>query len=176
MSELALIDRKGKPVIPARSIETQKLIDRLKETPIGGVVTYPELCSVAGVDVGTKGDKRHFLVTARKRLHRDCSIVFVPVPGVGLQRADDSAKVDQSGHQLRKSRRASGRAVAYAVAVDDFNALPNEKKIEQNANISAAKIIKHFTGEHGMKKLAGAVEKAQDSLPLVKAIEAFRNS
>jgi hypothetical protein len=120
----------AKRAIPELSIDTQTLERLLASAGIGDIVPYADLSTAIGRDV--QADARGCLNTARKRLHKHSRVVFGVVTNVGIKRLNDEGKVGAAGAHIQRGRRQFIRARAAAVAVDDFDALPNEAKVEHN--------------------------------------------
>jgi len=169
-----VIDR---PILYPMKAETKTLLAMLVGVEIGEVLTYESLGKAIGHDVRpVRGDANHLLQTARRRARDDHRVCFRAVPGIGLQRIDDIGKVEESSNQINKSRRASGRAVRMAVSVDDYQKLPKDRQIEHNRNLSIAGVLKHFTSDHGKKKIDAIVSSANAAVPVARSLEVFKDS
>lgn len=168
-----VIDR---PVIYPMKPETRTLLAMLCNLQIGETATYESMGGAIGRDVHPACEAHHLLVTARRRAMMDHRRVFRAVPTVGLQRLDDVGKVEESTRQIVKSRRCSGRAVRMATSVDDYSALPRDRQIEHNRNLSIAGVLRQFTSITGQQKIGNLVANAQASVPVLKALEAFKDS
>ena len=80
--------------IPAfkRSIDTQTVVDRLRASEIGDLVTYASISEALGRDV-TNG-ARSVLQSARRIVLNEDQMVFGVVTRVGLKRLSDVEIVD----------------------------------------------------------------------------------
>lgn len=158
-------------VIPEASLDTKLLHQRLVEVPVGGDVSYADLSSLIGRNV--QDEARGSLESARRMAYRD-RLVFDVVRGVGLRRADDVAKVDGCHAGVQRLRRGAVRIGKRLASVENFAALPNDKKIQHNTLASFAGVIAEATKPAQLKKLEDQVTKAQASLPLAKTLDVFK--
>lgn len=177
MTEAAVITNGERRVPYTMKEETKTLLAVLRAAKLGEVLTYAKLGAAIGMDVRpVYGAACHLLVTARRRALLDHRIAFRAIAGVGLERIDDIGKVDQSGRQIKKSYRAGGRAVQMATAIDDYAKLPQAKQIEHNRNLSVAGVLRQFAGVQGQRKVERLVANAQAPVPVMIALEAFKDS
>jgi len=82
--------------------ETEAATALLMNLEIGQVATWEQLSAVMGV---CATDHRSSVATARKTLLNEHQMVFASVPGVGFQRLDDSAIVENEQSTTGKVRR-----------------------------------------------------------------------
>ena len=157
--------------------ETKLLLTRLIESKVGEIVTYDELSTLAGASVRpVVGPISHCLITARRRARADYGIIFHCIHNVGLKRADDVGKVDESTKMLLKAPRAARRAISIAICVENYNEMPKDKQLEHNRTISIAQVVKHFSTPTAVAKIGRIVANTQGVLPVVSTLDAFRNS
>lgn len=155
------------------SIDVKTIFDRLTKCSVGDIVNYEDMSAIIGRDI--RGEKASWILSsARKRALTQARMLFGAVPNIGIQRLNDSQIVDTGNHALRCIHRASMRAGRKMTAIQNFEALPADKKLQHNTQISALAVLAHVTKEGQMKKLEGLVSKAQVALPLQKTLEAFR--
>lgn len=153
------------------SVDARVLLARLKSAQVGEIVPYSELSRLVGRDV--QKDGRHILVSARKWARHD-RILFGAVTGRGLQRLDDTGKVRAGSGMMDKIRRTSRRAAQVLAAVEDFNALPNEMKIQHNMSLSIFGIIQQATSSKTQCKISEHVQGVENGvLAMKKSFELF---
>lgn len=150
---------------------TKDIVSRLRVVAVGETVTYDALKSTLGFDV--RG-KRGSLQTAQEILLRSERMAFKSIANVGLERLDDIGKVDRSAGYERKLRKTATRGLRMLGCVENFDAMPNEKKIEHNTRAAVLGVVKHATDRNTIKKLRESVTTASESLPLAKTLEAFK--
>jgi len=151
-----------------KSAQTLALIERLREAPIGSVVTYAALSEAIGEDIT---ETRGHLYSAIKALGSD-GIAFGTVRGQGVKRltADEIPAIGEAA--ILHIRRASRRARKRMAVVNTMNDAPNEVRIKINATSSLLGAIEHFsTG----KSAAKAEKAATDGVvPPMKLLEALK--
>ena len=123
------------------------------------VVTYEELAAAIGDDPQTAG--RHHVARACQILEREAGIVFDAIANVGLRRADDLLKVELGRRRIRKAGRQAKRARRTLAAVEKWEALPNEKKLEHNMLAATAGALQAMSSYQAMKRLEGKVDAQQ---------------
>lgn len=156
--------------IQEMSADTRAVYDRLKKTVTGDVVTYSELDALTKRKTQTKD--RFVIATAMRNALRD-GMVFAAVRNVGVKRLADTEIVSTAHDTLPRIRRAAKRASRKLTAVRDFNALPNESKIQHNTFLSVFGAIAHLGTESATAKIEQKVREASQSLSLGKTLEAF---
>lgn len=160
--------------IPAfkRSIDTQTVVDRLRASEIGDLVTYASISEALGRDV-TNG-ARSVLQSARRIVLNEDQMVFGVVTRVGLKRLSDVEIVDAAHSSVRHVNRTAKRSARKLACVQRFSELPADKKLLHQTHMTLFSAIGAITKESGVKKLEGAVNTAGDALPLGKTLEAFK--
>lgn len=153
------------------NVDSRILLARLKRTTPGEIITYSELSGLVGRDV--QRQHRHILDSARKWARKD-RVIFGVVTGEGLQRLDDTGKVKAGIGAMARIRRASRRAAQTLTAVEQFDDLPNEMKIEHNMALSVFGIIQQATSSGMQKKIAAKVDGVEGGmLAMKKSLELF---
>jgi hypothetical protein len=166
-------DGDGK-TIPEAYPETVMLYDHMKEIEVGVVVDYATLSTIIGRDVQTKG--RGLLTTACWWLLRRDDILFEAVRGIGMRHMPPSETVKVGQNAVKRMHRAARRGALKVASVgpDGYADLDAQEKIQHNILLSQLGAVRHFTGHHAQKRLATAIEKTQEQLPLAKMLEAFK--
>jgi hypothetical protein len=162
--------------IPPRHIgqagwETKVIYKRLREAKTGFIVTYQELSDLAKRDVQHSG--RSALGSARYMALRDYGIVFGVVVNIGLKRLNDPEKVQGTQAHLNHIGRTAKRGLRVLTAVDDYNALSHELKVEHNVKASILGVFQHISSAPQVKRLEGKVKDAGEKLALEKTLRAF---
>ena len=157
--------------IPEVSIDTQMLESALLIVGVGDVVSYGQLTDVIGRDVQTEA--RHHLASARRRVLRSHRMVFEPVLNVGLKRLDDAGKIAAGRWHIKRSRNQARYAQTKATAIDNFDALPNELKVEHNVIVAQAGVLRHMTSSRSVEKLKGSFQTTQKELSLKACLSAM---
>jgi hypothetical protein len=158
--------------IAEMSSDTRAVYDRLKKTEVGGIVTYAELDAMTMRK--TQGKDRFVVSTAVRNSLRD-GMVFAAVRNVGVKRLADTEIVSTAHETLPRIRRAARRASRKLTAVQNFDALPNDAKIQHNTFLSVFGAIAHLGTESATAKVEQKVREASQTLSLGKTLEAFTN-
>jgi hypothetical protein len=137
-----------------QSIETQRLITRLRIVPVGSLITYEELTEVAGCNVQ---QARGPLQSARNSLLRIERIAFGTVIGQGLKRLDDVGKINETDTRREAIRRKARGARRLLLSVDDYEHLSNADKL-RHAVLGTYLVLTERAGrKSSIKKLEDAV-------------------
>lgn len=153
------------------NVDARVILARLKAAKVGDVITYSELSELVGRDV-QKGS-RHILEAARRWAKKD-RVIFGVITGQGLKRLDDAGKVRVGSGMMDKIRRTSRRAAQTLAAVENFDALPNEMKIQHNMSLSVFGIIQQATSRKVQDRIAEKVEGVEGGvLAMKKSLELF---
>lgn len=161
-------------VIPETSVDTNLIYQRIERAEIGEVITYDEMSDLIGRNVRTKA--AHNLASARRRAFNQRQMVFDAVHKVGIKRLNDVEIVTTTQQAIDKARRSARRAAKRITAVRDFDALPKELRVKHNTFMSALSAMAAITKAGPMAKLEKIVGEAQQTLPLAKTLEAFRDA
>lgn len=159
-----------KRTIQQLSVDARLLYERLVK--VEGTITYKELNEVVGGNVQEK--QRGVLTTARKMAESIDGIVFGTISTVGLKRLNDSEIVNLSDGIIRHVRRSSRKGISKISKVADFNNLSNEDKIKHNASLSILGVFAEISKPKKIGLIEKKVAAAQDSLSLIKTLEAFK--
>ncbi len=156
------------------SIDAKMIYDHLISVGVGDTVTYANLTNLIGRDVQKQG--RGALITARRRARNLDRIIFGTVRDVGLMRLSDTEIVETGEGTLRHIRRAARRGAQNVLCVQDFNKLPNDKKIQHNTFVSMFGVMAEITKPNKIKAIERRVESAQAVLPVAKMMEELRGA
>jgi len=156
--------------IPAISIESQRVIERLGQCAPGEFVSYEELSSIAGGDI--QKEKRFALDTGRKRLERDRGLVFGTIKNEGVKRLEDEEIVQTSELGINRVRRQARRSARKLVCVD-FDNLSNEAKIRHNARMSIFGALVIVTSIKKQQAIEAGVTQAQSKLDVGATLRLF---
>ncbi len=102
-------------------------------------------------------------------------MVFEPVIDVGLKRLNDEGIVSLGPAYVNRIHRMSKRGAQKLTAVHDFNALPNDVKIEHNVRLAQLGAMRHMTSSRSTKRLTEKTEQTARSLPLRQCLEAMKS-
>ena len=153
------------------SLETQLLVALLVDVGVGETIPYARLAEEIGEGVQAgRGYAR--LSSARRIVQRDHNAVFAAVPGQGLRRLDGASVVGVVGAYAQKAGRAARRAIRVGRCVDVAE-LDNAARIRWSTQMSIAGVLLRFTQPAAVKRIAAAVSKSQQRLPVAKTLAAL---
>lgn len=144
----------------------QYLIDHQDD----GLIAYAALSGHIGKDV--TGSARGALSTARRALQRDKHVVFGVVRGKGLRKLAPPDIVATAPDRAKRLRRAAKRA-GDTLSCADYAALDNDQKITHNTYLSLFGALRAVTRQSGVDRIAAAVAKRTDALPIGRTLELF---
>lgn len=171
---MALIDHGDKRPSFTTSLETQLLIERLRQMEAGEVVNYNEFSDLISQNVQHEGYA--VMKSARDICQRDYQIVTAPVYNVGIKRLTDPETIASGADVCTRVRRAAKRGIDRITAVSDFNSLSDADKLRHNATISGLALIRMLTRPRALDRIASAVNTAQTGqLPIARTLELFRD-
>lgn len=156
------------------SIDTQTLESMMIKVPIGDMVTYHDLSASISRDV--QAAARGNMNSARRRLEREHHIVFGAVKGLGLKRLDDVGKVAAANTHVARGRNQFRSAKRVASAVDNFDALPNDAKVEHHVVMAKAVTLLHMTSPQTTKRLQSALADAHRKFEPKESLELMKSS
>lgn len=158
-------------IIQQMSIDAKIIRDALAKLEIGQTMTYEEINALIGRDIR---NHRSALDTARKALMADCK-VFGTVAKVGLQRLDDTQKIKVAATSLGRIRRIARKASRTLAAVERFNDLPNDIKIQHNATMSICGAIQQAAQNSSMQRVERELQNNNHVLPVAETLRIFQN-
>jgi len=147
------IESSTKPTIQARRIETQQLITALMSLEQGERISYDDLSQVIQRDV--RGVP-HLLSAARRECARQGTQIDC-IRAWGMINATDRERADASGH-IRALKRAATRGRQRVHSVVDFDALPPEAKIRQQAHAAVLGAIESVAKSSSLKRISKIAE------------------
>lgn len=154
----------------SRSVQTNAIIELLREAPMGAVVSYAKISDAIGEEITTR---RHYLESATKALY-DEGVAFGTVRGEGVKRltaeeipAIGVSAIKHIGRHARRARKRMG-------VVGSMNDVSNEVRIKVNATASMLGVIENFSGNKSRKVVEAAVTKTQGPIPPMKLLEALK--
>lgn len=156
--------------IPDIGADTIFLLERLRQTPAGAVVSYADLSEVVGYDIR---ERRHRLATAVRKARNDHGLVFSAVHGVGLRRDTDPEIIVSSVAARRRIRKAA-RVHLKKLSVVEFAALEAADKVRHCAEASLFAATVHAASEATARKIAGRMADTPQVLPVAKSLEAMK--
>jgi hypothetical protein len=162
----------GKKTIGQISVDTQIVLKRLLLAMIGDVITYAELTQLIGRDI--RNGAYGCLVTARRRALNDERFVFRAIPNIGLKRLNDSEIIDTHQPAIAHIRSTMRKSAKELVSVQNFDSLPNEKKIQHNTALSVFGVLQEFTRPKTIASIESKVSEAQARLPVGRMLELFK--
>lgn len=159
--------------IPELSVDTQTVERLLLAVTVGEVIEYSVLTNAIGRDV--QADARHIADSARQRVLRSHRAVFEPVVGIGLKRLDDRGIISLGPSCVTRIRNMAKRGAQKLTAVNDFDALPNNLKLEHNVRLAQLGAVRHISSSKSTEKLIGHHSgEAQKTLPLRQCLDAMK--
>lgn len=159
-----------KKTIPQLDVDTQLLVKRLLDTKDGDIITYRELSKLIGENVQT--DKRHLLYSAQRILIRDHSIVFGCVMNEGIKRLNAREVATLGSHHIRRIHGEAGRGMRKLATVN-VDKLDNAQRIALLTHCSFLGAIRQMSNANRVRRLQGAVSRANERLSLQETLEAF---
>lgn len=153
------------------SVDTDMVHKRIVAANIGEVITYAELTELIGRDV--QGAARYVLHSARNMAMREDRAVFGVNTDVGLVRLDDCAVVDAGADGMAKARRAIRKGARVLGCVNNFDAMPNEKKIQHNTALSLFGALHEAMKPKSVARIEAAVTREAGEIPFAKTLELF---
>lgn len=154
-------------------IDTQILESALSELNVGDMITYDALSALIKRDV--QREARHVLISARRRQLRNGSL-FEPVVNVGIKRLDDIAVVGTGRDTISRIYNLSRRGRRKLSCVRDFDALPNDKKIEHHVRLAQLGVMHKIGSPKESKRLVAAVHETSKPLALRECLEAIKTN
>jgi len=165
-------EKKQKRTVGQLGLDTRVLRDRLLRAGTGEKVSYDELSALIKRDVRT--DARSNLGSARRILQSEYQIVFSVVRTEGLVRLTDAENVESAAADATRAvPRAARRVAKRMTAVRDFDALPNETKIQHNAGLCYLQTVGALAKQKPMKQLELEVAKANSVLSIAATLAAL---
>jgi hypothetical protein len=139
------------------SIDTQLLIEKLRELNYGDSITYRLLSELIGRSVQTEAV--HILDSAIRYLAREEQIFFSKVRGTGLQRMTESERGKEIPLRGRKKIRSAATGIVRELSFIPADKLSREEQKELNTNKALAGTIKNWARE---KEAQRVIEAAPD--------------
>ena len=157
----------------AFAIDTRDLVNAGTKIPINEVWTYAAMRSVVRRKIDG-GD--HALQVALNRLARDHGIEFKNVRGVGYQRLDDEGIVDHLPADRSKIRRVVRRSRLRAANIKDYDALPNEAKLNHDLHAATIGVIQVMFKSKTMKRIRAEAERVHGEIDSDRVLSVFRRA
>jgi hypothetical protein len=111
---------------PENQAAVERLVNALIEMPIGSVLAYPTLNSIAGCDVTT--GNRYLLLRARDKAEKDVGCIFEPVRSIGLKRLTASESPEVGLSTIRGVRRKARKGARRLQRIDSNSLSDTERK------------------------------------------------
>jgi hypothetical protein len=146
------------------------LANRLRELPIGGIVTYAELDAAIGRDSRAR---RYLLMSARDRVEAETGALFQAVFNTGLKRLEVES-FPSIGQQSRKSIRTKARNASKRMAngLDRANDVPAETVRAINREQSVLGLVQFAVRDQTLSEMLGR-EPLHSPTPLATAAKAL---
>lgn len=138
-------------------IDTQLLIERLRELDYGTSITYRQLSELIGRNVQTEA--AGILASAIRYLAREEAIFFSKERGNGVQRVTESERNKEAPLRGRKQIRSAARRMRRELEYIPPEKLNREEQKERNANIALSGTLSHLAKE---KEASKVIEAAPD--------------
>jgi hypothetical protein len=152
--------------------------DRMAAMGVGDVVSYQDLCEIAGKNHRIEKDLRHVQQVChgvRWRLLKEKGFYIDNVENVGYKRLSAEESVGASESFVGKIRRSAKKASKIAAAVD-YDSLPKELQTRHNIILAKTATVLHFTSSATTRKIESQVVKNQGAIPILETLESFRGS
>jgi len=132
-------------------IDTQLLIEKLRELNYGDSITYRQLSELIGRNVQTEA--AHILTSAIHYLAREEAVFFNKVRSTGVQRVTESDRSREIPLRGRKRIRNEARRMARELNYVPPDKLSREEQKERNANIALSSTLNHLAKEKEVQKV-----------------------
>ena len=163
---------KSRRIIPSLSIESGALAVRLREVPVGEVVSYLDLSRVIG-----KSAQKHrsSLDTARRIVLRDDRIIFEAVVNVGLKRLGAEEAAASMPTHVKRTRNAARKGMNKARAIR-IEEVPQAARGALIASASYLALVDHAGAPASQKRLNETIQSqgVTQFLPMQRALEALK--
>jgi hypothetical protein len=161
-------------IIPAMSMDTRAVMDRLRSMVVGEVLSYKEISSAVGFNIQKR---RAPLDTARRRLTYDEGIHFGTVLGVGVKRLGHAEAASATEQPVRRIARAARREFRKAQRIDLLE-VPASERAAFVGRLSTIGMVGEVCSVKSQRRLVAAAEKTPDAniLGLQKAFEALKET
>jgi hypothetical protein len=157
---------------PAKSIETQ-LIEKALLASNGAIVTDEELEKLIGLSVKPSGGPGYGRVqSAIRSILHDQSLYFVRVRNTGWRRGANPEVLEGMTSKRQVARNACKASKRIAGAID-VQMLDPTQRTDFHRELSTSAVIVEICKPAAQRKLQGAIEKVQDTLPVQKTLAAF---
>ena len=130
--------------VPGLSVESQLLIDRLRKSSIGDIVTDTVLNAVCGTDVSSKGRGYGFLQTAIKHLEQE-GIVWQRLRGERAIKRLNAVEISSTSKSARKHIRRVASRTLLKLGAFKPSSLPAEQQADYIQEISAMGTLAQFS-------------------------------
>lgn len=150
--------------------DTRLLRQTLAKASIDDFITYDALSAVISkpVNGGT-----HALQSARNSLLRRERMVFGVIRGSGLKRLNDTDIVSASEQDVVGIRRKAKMAVRKLTSVQDYNAMPADKRLAHTVKMAVYTAVADISTERSMEVIEKASVGRSSALPFQDTIRAF---
>jgi len=152
-----------------RTVDTLKLIEKLRKVSPGEPIMYEELSEAIGSDVRKR---RGALTSARRYLMREDRIHFVTIRSVGLRRANSAETVESLQSDVKHIGRTARRGLRKSTCVDDEE-LTEAQRIKWLGTQSLLMVQEAMARPKALKQIEGRVVQAQKVLPYGHVLEAL---
>lgn len=163
------------PSTAENSADVARLVERLREAPIGETVSFAELDKAIGRPIRSR---RYLLVRAMDRLNAETGAVFESVFGIGYRRMPIDRMATVGGRARRRikhiARRSSKRL---SNAIGRANDLPGPVALSINREIAVLGVLQVLARDGMAAKVAAdATETSPAPVALVaqRLVEALR--
>lgn len=155
-----------------KSLERRLLEQRLSELHEDEEITYSALSELIGRDV--QNGARHYLHGARQWVLDHNGIVTRCVHDVGVKRLRDEEIIGAGLERSRHIRKTASKGVKEMTAVQDFNKLNDEKKIQHNAVTMALTMARFAAKPATTKKIESKISAQMRELPIGRILEIMK--
>ncbi len=143
------------------AIETSLTAEMLKDLPIGSVAGYDEIRKL--IDRDPQGDGYSFVMSARRRIERQCECVFEAVPNVGIKKLPPREVINKGSRDLVHIRRGIDTGMRRQITLAPIEANAGLSEPERQAylgNLSHFGLLKIVTRPRVNRLISNGVKTA----------------
>lgn len=152
--------------------QTQRLVEVLAALAIGDTVSYGKLAERCDIPVKTVKNR---LQSAKAITLRDHHVIIETVRGEGIVRIGQQDVTAPVARQRNKARRAAGKGQdLISDGVTDWNALPNETKVQLHTESAVLGTIRLVTDHTTRRRLTESVRVVNGEQSLGRTLDLLR--
>jgi hypothetical protein len=168
-----IFSEKGKKIDKAMfevSFATSQLVEMLRKTKPGDVITYKAMSEMVGFPVQ---EKRGNLDTARRILIREYGMSFDPIRTVGLRRMEAGEIAPKVKNSQRRVHRIAKKNMQMLSKCVVYEKLTGEEQLEHNTAVSLTGALILATRHCVAKRIEASCSERQAKLPVGRVFALF---